>query len=121
MSKDYEQLLQQSKYALLDLKWALEQYDVSGDHEIPAWQTVKELNEIVCKLDPNFESVVDWEPMTCELCGNEARLDESPEGQLCGVCDQWICKDCQDCKAGLGNEPHKEQDVVCKLCSGKKV
>ena len=54
---------------------------------------------------------------TCEICGNDANFDKSPEGQLCGVCDLWICNDCHDAKAGCGNEPYKEEDVVCKVCS----
>jgi len=47
----------------------------------------------------------------CDQCSAVANFDESPEGQRCGGCDQWICNKCQDCNAGLGNEPHPEQDV----------
>ena len=47
---------------------------------------------------------------TCEICGKDANFDKSPEGQLCGVCDLWICNDCHDAKAGCGNEPYKEEE-----------
>ena len=53
----------------------------------------------------------------CDQCSAVANFDESPEGQRCGGCDQWICNNCQNCNAGLGNEPYPEQDVVCKSCS----
>jgi len=53
----------------------------------------------------------------CDQCNSEANFDTSPEGQRCGVCDDWICNGCQDCKAGLGNQPYPNEDVVCKVCS----
>lgn len=68
-----EELLKHSIYALLDLKGILEQFDLGGDHENPAWQTVRELDEVIRKLKPDFETVVDWEETdfndTMERCG----------------------------------------------------
>ncbi len=112
-----EKLLQLAKYALLDLKGVLEQFEVSGDHENQAWKTVTELDALIKELDPEWETVVDFEPSACAKCGGEANFDFSPEGQRCGVCDDWICNACQDCNAGLGNKPYPEQDVVCKSCA----
>lgn len=115
-----KELLQNSKYALLDLKGILEQFDLGGDHEHPAWKTVSELDEIIRKIDPQFDTVVDWSfVQKCDICDGEANFAQSPEGQLCGICDSWICNKCHDASAGLGKEPHPQVDVVCKICSKK--
>jgi hypothetical protein len=58
-SKLMAKLLEHSKYALLDLKYALSELEVSGDRENPAWKTVDELDAIVKQLDPEWQSVVD--------------------------------------------------------------
>ena len=120
MQEKYNQLLKHAKYALLDLKGVLEQLDLSGDHEHEAWETVKELDNAILQIDPNFQTVVDWGNRTCEQCNGVANFYTSPEGQLCGVCGQWICNNCQDCSVGLGKEPFSDEDVVCKSCSQSK-
>ena len=35
----------------------------------------------------------------CDKCGAAAGFEKSPEGQRCGVCDEWVCNECQDCAA----------------------
>jgi hypothetical protein len=55
------ELLQQCKYAALDLRWALSELNTTGDHSGQAWDTLKELDEMIKKHDPNWETVVDWE------------------------------------------------------------
>lgn len=53
-------LLQQAKYAALDLKWALNHVDQSGDYSHPAWETLIELDDAIQVLDPTWQTVVDW-------------------------------------------------------------
>lgn len=55
------EILQQCKYAALDLKWALTELNTSGDRSHPAWETLKELDDMIKKHNPTWESVVDWE------------------------------------------------------------
>ena len=107
VDEKYSALLLQAKYALLDLKEMLER----SDHGSLAWRTVKELDKAIRNIDPDYESVLEFGAGTCDFCGGEANFDSSPEGQRCGVCDDWICNNCQDCSAGLGNKPFPEQDV----------
>lgn len=55
------EILEQCKLAALDLRWTLGEVDTSGEYSHPAWKTLKELDDMIKKHNPTWESVVDWE------------------------------------------------------------
>lgn len=54
------ELLQQAKYAALDLRWAMSELDRSGDYKQPAWGTLVDLDAVIRSHDPTWQTVVDW-------------------------------------------------------------
>ena len=67
-------------------------------------------------------SVVAASNEKCDKCENFAGFETSPEGQMCGVCETWVCNDCCDNQVNLmkfvlpdGREI--SEDVICKDCS----
>ena len=57
---------------------------------------------------------------TCEICGAETsfeRKDESQprEGEICSLCEKWVCPDCVVHSECL--QPPDHLDVICKECS----
>lgn len=58
----------------------------------------------------------------CEKCGKFAGFETSPEGQMCGICEEWICSDCSDnqvnlMKFVLPDGKEIAEDVICNECS----
>ena len=61
--------------------------------------------------------------VVCNHCGVFAGFNESPEGQNCSVCGDWICDDCTDYKkmSELAEETgHECCDPLCKQCAKDK-
>lgn len=100
---------------------------MSGDTEpIWDWNTIHQ-NLFGETYSPYGESVIamwDWfydfdftEFQRCERCGRPCvfmREHQSlpPEGEVCSVCDRWLCIDCIDWKySGI------DEDYICKDCS----
>ena len=53
----------------------------------------------------------------CEWCGNKTMFEriseaEPPEGEVCGICERWICSDCVDWSQDT------DEDIICVYCSG---
>lgn len=58
----------------------------------------------------------------CTKCGGFAGFDKSPEGECCGICGEWVCKDCIDndvClkEFVLPDGTTVAEDSICKECS----
>ena len=47
----------------------------------------------------------------CDNCGEFAGFEESPEGQVCDVCDRWLCDNC----ISWANSGYLH-DFICKEC-----
>lgn len=58
----------------------------------------------------------------CEICGNKTSFERKDiskprEGDVCGVCDRWVCPDCIDWSQCL--QPPLNLDVICKECENR--
>lgn len=58
----------------------------------------------------------------CLQCGGIANFDKSPEGDMCGLCKDWVCQDCVDHSVCLKEYELPDgrtiaEDVICKRCS----
>jgi hypothetical protein len=53
----------------------------------------------------------------CSKCGAETTFErdyetQPREGEVCGICDEWVCHDCVDWISKRNDEL-----IVCKECS----
>ena len=60
------------------------------------------------------------EKQNCERCNkiatfNRQSTNEPEEGEICGVCGNWVCSDCVDWK--LCHTDKIDVDIICKDCS----
>jgi hypothetical protein len=55
----------------------------------------------------------------CSICNNPTTFErnyetEPREGEVCAICDRWVCHDCVD---WVGTENRNDEWIVCKECS----
>lgn len=55
---------------------------------------------------------------TCEECSGFAGFEKSPEGQVCDICDRWLCDDCINWSIDIRHDKRFSHcEYVCLTCS----
>ena len=55
----------------------------------------------------------------CDYCGGFAGFEDAPTGQVCDLCDCWVCDDCTDWSIDVRHQ-FPDLDNVCCFCAGSK-
>lgn len=84
----------------------------------------KDYHQAEIELTKSVYDITDDEEKTvCDQCGNPAGYMESPEGQTCAICGEWICDGCTDYvkMRKLNEKTGKECNMpLCKKCAKNK-